>query len=154
MHLSSTRWNTLKPESSRTWPGQYDPGRKVTDFDRYRCLATNTVYRLPGGLQTAQSVQERWIRNNARIRRLAEKPGGFIHFPITPKSSLAIRLYSFSAVGRKPLLLQRPRALTAGRRLKRFALRAMTATESQRKKSGGNAARPAPNGRTQRLVSS
>ena len=122
-------------------------------FFRYRCLATNTVYRLPGGLQTTQNAQERRERNNAQIRRLAEKHSGLIHFKEKPRASLNTMFYSFSAVGPEPLIMRRPEALTTGRRFEGFALRAMTAAERQRKKRGGHAALPPPDKGRKRKVS-
>ena len=111
-------------------------------FLRYRSLATQTVYRLPGGLQTTQSAQERRERENVQIRLLARKHTGLIHFREKPAASLGTMLYSFAAVGPEPLIMKRPTAFNTGRRYSGFATRAMTAAERKRKSRGGQAALP------------
>ena len=113
-------------------------------FFRYRSLATRTVYRLPGGMQTSQSATERRDLENAQIQKLSQKHAGLIHFKDKPNASLSTMLYSFSAVGPEPLILQRPEALTGGRRYVGFALRAMTPAERQRRRRGGQKALAAP----------
>ena len=109
-------------------------------FFRYRGLCCISPYKLPGGLLTLKSKEQRRCEEDAQIQKLSMKHPSLVQFKRKEGATLSTMQYSFSALGAPPIRLRDPTPLTRGRRYEGHALRSMTPAERQRKCRRGHAA--------------
>ena len=109
-------------------------------FFRYRGMCCVSPYKVPGGLLTGTSKEQRRCEEDVRIQELSNKHPSLLQFKKKENSSLNQMQYEFFPKGPPTIQMLEPRPLTGGRRYEGHALRSMTPAERQRKCRRGHTA--------------